>query len=83
MITKPTRDWGTGYHLDNESPSENEYSDPAWQENGYKGKHFINGLTSFSPACANFTILKSQEVGPTPEFEGKLFPDSWIIKLFE
>lgn len=61
----------TGYHLDNESSSENEYSDPAWQENDYRRRDFIKGLTSFSPACANFTILKSQEVGPTPEFEGK------------
>lgn len=71
MITKPSGDWGTGYHLDNESSSENEYSDPAWQENGYKGRHFIKGLTSSSPAWANFTILKSQEVGPTSECGGK------------
>lgn len=71
IITRPNGDWGTGYHLANESSSENKYSYPAWQTNGSKESTLYGVLISLSHACPIFTILKFQATGPTPELEGK------------
>jgi hypothetical protein len=64
MITKPSRNWGTGYA--NELSAKNEYSDPAWQEIIYKGRHCRQDAhfspISLFPAYAIFTVLKSQEI---------------------
>ena len=56
IITRPNGDWGTGYHLANESSSENEYSYPAWQANGSKESTLYGVLISLSHACPIFTI---------------------------
>lgn len=58
MITKPRRHWGSGYHPANESSSENEYSYPAWQENGYKGRHFIEGAHISLPCLCKLHHLE-------------------------
>ena len=64
IITRPSGDWGTGYNLASESPSENEYSYPAWQANGSKKTRYM-GCVYLSPMHVQSSPFQNfRQLGP-------------------